>query len=73
MQMTTTFYRPLGRLGIQVSALGLGCWAIGGPFYAHEGHPLGWGKVDDQASMRAMAFGPLAPGQMREIELILGQ
>ena len=34
--MNTTFYRQLGRSGIQVSALGMGCWAIGGPFWAGE-------------------------------------
>jgi hypothetical protein len=25
--------RVLGRSGIQVSALGMGCWAVGGPFW----------------------------------------
>ncbi len=25
--------RNLGHSGIQVSALGMGCWAIGGPFW----------------------------------------
>jgi len=49
----TTFYRELGRSGIQVSALGMGCWAIGGPFWAGE-TPLGWGKVDDEESIRAV-------------------
>jgi hypothetical protein len=39
--------RMLGRSGIEVSALGLGCWAIGGPFWAGE-TPLGWGEVDDK-------------------------
>ena len=38
--------RVLGRSGIEVSALGMGCWAIGGPFWADE-TPLGWGEVDD--------------------------
>jgi len=33
--------------------LGLGCWAIGGPFWANE-QPLGWGQVDDETSMRAI-------------------
>jgi aryl-alcohol dehydrogenase-like predicted oxidoreductase len=54
METTTTLYRTLGRSGIQVSAAGLGCWAIGGQFYNAEGRPLGWGEVDDQASIRAI-------------------
>lgn len=51
--MTTTFTRPLGRCGIEVSALGLGCWAIGGPF-TFDGRPAGWGHVDDDESIRAL-------------------
>ncbi|MGD9144689.1 MAG: aldo/keto reductase [Anaerolineae bacterium] len=47
------FQRKLGRSGITVSALGMGCWAIGGPLW--EGTtPLGWGKVDDRASIGAI-------------------
>lgn len=38
----------------EVSALGFGCWAIGGPFSDTQGKPLGWGKVDDQESIRAI-------------------
>jgi aryl-alcohol dehydrogenase-like predicted oxidoreductase len=49
--MTET--RKLGRSGIEVSALGIGCWAIGGPFWAGE-QPLGWGEVDDDESIRAV-------------------
>ena len=48
-----TFKRKLGRSGIEISALGMGCWAIGGPFWA-EGTPLGWGEVDDDESIRAI-------------------
>jgi aryl-alcohol dehydrogenase-like predicted oxidoreductase len=33
---------------VQVSALGLGCWAIGDPF-DFNGRPAGWGEVDDEA------------------------
>ncbi|WP_116132361.1 aldo/keto reductase [Tropicimonas sp. IMCC34043] len=33
--------------------LGMGCWAIGGPFWAGE-TPLGWGEVDDAESIRAI-------------------
>ncbi|WP_341676296.1 aldo/keto reductase [Niveibacterium sp. SC-1] len=36
-----------------VSALGMGCWAIGGPFWAGE-QPLGWGEVDDKESIAAL-------------------
>ncbi|WP_405873436.1 MULTISPECIES: aldo/keto reductase [unclassified Streptomyces] len=46
--------RTLGRSGIGVSALGFGCWAIGGEWQNTEGQPLGWGKVDDEESVRAI-------------------
>ncbi|MER5751318.1 aldo/keto reductase [Streptomyces sp. NPDC002088] len=46
--------RTLGRSGIQVSALGFGCWAIGGEWQTPDGQPLGWGKVDDDESVRAV-------------------
>jgi aryl-alcohol dehydrogenase-like predicted oxidoreductase len=45
--------RTLGRSKISVSALGLGCWAIGGPFWL-EGIQDGWGDVDDEESIRAI-------------------
>ncbi|MCA1655662.1 MAG: aldo/keto reductase, partial [Pseudonocardiaceae bacterium] len=37
-----------------VSALGFGCWAIGGPFSDVAGKPLGWGEVDDAESVAAI-------------------
>ena len=46
------FTRTLGRSGLQVSALGLGCWAVGGPFWDQ-----GWvayGDVDDAQSVAAI-------------------
>lgn len=46
--------RTLGRSGIDVSALGFGCWAVGGEWQAADGQPLGWGKVDDEESVRAI-------------------
>jgi aryl-alcohol dehydrogenase-like predicted oxidoreductase len=39
--------------GMEIPALGLGCWAIGGPFYSGE-TPLGWGEVDDKKSIAAV-------------------
>jgi len=45
--------RVLGRSGIEVSALGMGCWAIGGPFWRGAA-PVGWGEVNDQESMQAL-------------------
>ena len=48
-----TMNHSLGRSGIEVSALGLGCWAIGGPFKMF-GKPDGWGNIDDAESIRAI-------------------
>jgi aryl-alcohol dehydrogenase-like predicted oxidoreductase len=39
--------------GQTIPALGLGCWAIGGPFFSGE-TPLGWGEVDDAVSIKAI-------------------
>ncbi|MBQ1010853.1 aldo/keto reductase [Micromonospora sp. M51] len=50
--MTTT--RTLGRSGITVSAIGMGCWAIGGPLWGDDGQPFGWGEVDDAESIRTI-------------------
>jgi aryl-alcohol dehydrogenase-like predicted oxidoreductase len=33
--------------------MGLGCWAIGGPFWAGD-DPVGWGEVDDDESISAI-------------------
>jgi aryl-alcohol dehydrogenase-like predicted oxidoreductase len=45
--------RTLGKSGIEVSALGLGTWAMGGPFWAGD-QPCGWGPSDDAESVRAL-------------------
>jgi len=45
--------RKLGRSGVEISALGMGCWAIGGP-HNRGGHPVGWGAVNDEESKRAL-------------------
>ena len=45
--MGNVFKRQLGNSGIEVSAMGLGGWAIGGPFTTEKGVAAGWGNVDD--------------------------
>ncbi|MDP5274827.1 aldo/keto reductase [Chengkuizengella axinellae] len=45
--------RTLGKSEIEVSALGLGCWAIGGPFLL-DGKQDGWGDVNDTVSEQAI-------------------
>ncbi|MFB7242626.1 aldo/keto reductase [Streptomyces populi] len=52
--MEKTGNRTLGNSGIEVSALGFGCWAIGGEWSTADGQPLGWGEVDDEESVRAV-------------------
>ena len=47
------FMRRLGRSNLKVSAMGLGCWAIGGP-WTYNGEPAGWGQIDDAESLRAI-------------------
>ena len=51
--MKPNFKRVLGRSGIEVSPMGMGCWAIGGPL-TMQGMNLGWGNVDDAESKRAL-------------------
>jgi aryl-alcohol dehydrogenase-like predicted oxidoreductase len=43
----------LGRSGIMVSTLGMGCWVIGGPLWK-DGSSLSWAEVDDRESIRAL-------------------
>ncbi|NDI35106.1 aldo/keto reductase [Chengkuizengella sediminis] len=51
--MQKKFKRSLGKSGINVSPLGLGCWAIGGPF-SLNGKQDGWGNVNDSVSIQAI-------------------
>ena len=50
--------RTLGKSNLEVSALGMGCWAIGGPWtWAQPGQdpfPAGWGKTDDAEAILAI-------------------
>jgi aryl-alcohol dehydrogenase-like predicted oxidoreductase len=53
--------KTFGKSGLEVSALGMGCWAIGGPWtWAQPGQdsfPAGWGHTDDAESIRAIHAG----------------
>ncbi len=51
MDTTPLPTRPLGDRA--VSALGMGCWAIGGP-WRFDGRAAGWGAVDDEESVAAI-------------------
>jgi len=55
------FTRKLGKSEIEVSAMGLGCWAIGGPWTydskTDEPNAAGWGEIDDKESIRAIHAG----------------
>ncbi len=50
--------RKLGKSDLEISAVGMGCWAIGGPWTmgppGQEGYPAGWGQMDDEQSIRAI-------------------
>ncbi|MEE9189738.1 MAG: aldo/keto reductase [Candidatus Neomarinimicrobiota bacterium] len=45
--------RSLGNGGMTVSAIGLGCWAIGGVIW-RDSKPSGWHGTNDEESIRAM-------------------
>ena len=50
--------RTLGKSKLEISAVGMGCWAIGGPWTwaqpGNEPYPAGWGATDDEESVRAV-------------------
>ena len=58
MPSTRASTLPLGLdSDITVSALGFGCWAIGGTFTTPDRAAAGWGAVDDAQSIAAIRRG----------------
>jgi aryl-alcohol dehydrogenase-like predicted oxidoreductase len=49
------FKRRLGHSDLEVSAMGLGCWAMGGT-WTFDNEPDGWGQVDDAESIRTIHY-----------------
>ncbi len=49
--------RKLGRSGIEVSALGMGCAALGGPFFDQSGSLNGYGDINAKDGIRAIQKG----------------
>ena len=46
-------YRKFGKTNLNVSEVGFGAWAIGGPAMAGD-IPIGWGDVNDKTSIEAL-------------------
>jgi len=46
--------RILGKSGLKVTEVGLGCWAIGGPSFSDDGFPNGWAGNNDQESIKGL-------------------
>lgn len=46
-------FRILGKSGLKVSEIGLGCWAIGGPSW-RDGSAVGWSGNDDAQSLTGL-------------------
>jgi len=47
-------YRTLGKSGLKVTEIGLGCWAIGGPSFSDDGEPNGWAGAEDRESLKGL-------------------
>jgi aryl-alcohol dehydrogenase-like predicted oxidoreductase len=52
--MVNLYKKKIPKLNIETSALGVGTWAIGGPFLGADGLHHGWGKTDDEEAVKAL-------------------
>lgn len=49
-------YREIGKTGITISEIGLGCWTIGGPNWEAGRIASGWAPVDEKEAIRAIRY-----------------
>ncbi len=47
-------HRILGKSGLKVTEVGLGCWAIGGPSWDDHGNQVGWSGSNDEDSIAGL-------------------
>jgi aryl-alcohol dehydrogenase-like predicted oxidoreductase len=52
--MAKLYKRKIPKLNVETSALGVGTWAIGGPFTGSDGRAHGWGDVNPEESIKAL-------------------
>jgi len=56
LQVPTMEYRKLGKSSVEVSAVSLGCWTMGGLNWI-DGHANGWANVDEDEILAAIKIG----------------
>ena len=52
--MVSLYKRKIPKLNVETSALGMGTWAIGGPFTWNDGQSRGWGNISNEESIRGL-------------------
>jgi aryl-alcohol dehydrogenase-like predicted oxidoreductase len=52
--MVSLYKRKIPKLNVETSALGMGTWAIGGPFTWNDGQSRGWGNTSNEESIRGL-------------------
>jgi aryl-alcohol dehydrogenase-like predicted oxidoreductase len=52
--MSSLYKRKIPKLNVETTALGMGTWAIGGPYTWNDGEARGWGNTNDEESIKAL-------------------
>jgi aryl-alcohol dehydrogenase-like predicted oxidoreductase len=52
--MVSLYKRKILKLNVETSGLGMGTWAIGGPYSWNDGEARGWGNTNDEESIKAL-------------------